>query len=82
MAKCFSFGAINHVNTYKYALKLSEVKLLYEERKKRPLTSLIRELIEAAEPFLSPDVVDETTGTIPLMIRLEYAIKEIKGGIS
>ena len=39
---------------------------------------IIEELINAAAPFLSDDVVDETTGTIPLMIRLEKAIKQMK----
>jgi hypothetical protein len=38
----------------------------------------IRRLVEAAKPFLSPDVVTETSGTIPLMERLEEVITEVK----
>ncbi len=38
----------------------------------------IKELIEAAKPFLSGDVVDETSGTIPLMDRLENAIDAVE----
>jgi hypothetical protein len=34
----------------------------------------IAELIEAAKPFLSADVVDETSGTIPLTQKLAAAI--------
>ena len=36
---------------------------------------ILRELIDAAKPFTSGDVVDETSGTIPLMERLEDAIE-------
>ena len=39
---------------------------------------IIRELIEAVEPFNSGDIVDETSGTIPLMERLEKAIEAAK----
>lgn len=35
----------------------------------------IKELIDAAKPFLSGDIVVETSGTIPLMERLEEAIE-------
>jgi len=38
------------------------------------LKTVLEELIEAAEPFASGDIVDETSGTIPLMNRLERAI--------
>ena len=36
---------------------------------------LLRGLVLASECFLSSEVVDETSGTIPLMDRLEKAIK-------
>lgn len=39
---------------------------------------IVRELMEAAMPFLDWRVVDETSGTIPLMERLEQAIEEGK----
>ena len=39
---------------------------------------LVNNLIEAAKPFLSGDVVDELTATIPLMENLEKAIKELE----
>ena len=42
------------------------------------MNEIIEELIAAAEPFLSPDVVDETSGTIPLMERLRLAIEAAK----
>lgn len=37
------------------------------------------ELIDAARPFTSSDIVDETTGTIPLMDRLDNCIKRAEG---
>lgn len=37
---------------------------------------ILRELIEAARPFTSGDTVDETSGTIPKMDRLEQAIDD------
>ena len=42
---------------------------------KGQIVSIIKELIEAAKPFLSGDVVDETSGTILLIERLEQAIE-------
>ena len=42
------------------------------------MNEILQELIEAAEPFTSGDTVDETGGTIPLMERLEEAIKRAK----
>ena len=36
----------------------------------------VRELIEAARPFTSGDIVDETSGTTHLMARLQSAIEE------
>lgn len=39
---------------------------------------VLQELIQAAEPFTSGNIVDETDGTIPLMERLEKAIKKAK----
>ena len=38
----------------------------------------LERLIKAAEPFLSGNVVDETSGTIPLMEELRAAIEEAK----
>ena len=38
---------------------------------------VVEELRDAAKPFTSGDIVDETTGTIPLMERLEVAIKRV-----
>jgi len=37
---------------------------------------VINELIIAARPFTDCDVVDETSGTIPLMERMKYAIAD------
>jgi len=37
----------------------------------------IAELMGAASSFLDDDVVDETTGTIPLVDRLRKAIREV-----
>lgn len=39
---------------------------------------IVLELIQAAEPFTSGDTVDETSGTVPLMDRLEKALKKAK----
>ena len=39
---------------------------------------LVNNLIEAAKPFLSGDVVDELTTTIPLMEELEKSINELQ----
>jgi hypothetical protein len=39
---------------------------------------VLLELIDAASPFTSGDVVDQTGGTIPLMDRLEDAIDEAR----
>lgn len=36
----------------------------------------LKALIDAATPFTSGDVVGETSATLPLMERLEKAIKE------
>lgn len=36
----------------------------------------ITELIEAARPFLDTNIVDETSGTLPLMDRLKQAIEQ------
>lgn len=36
------------------------------------------ELAEAALPFISGDTVDETGGTIPLMERLENALRRVR----
>lgn len=36
----------------------------------------LEKLATASRPFLSGDVVDETSGTIPLMRELEQAIEE------
>jgi len=43
---------------------------------------IIKELIEASKPFTGDDVVDETCGTVPLMIRLEEAIKEAEAMVA
>jgi hypothetical protein len=42
------------------------------------LRGALSSLIWASECFLSSEVVDETSGTIPLMDRLERAIEEAK----
>jgi len=39
-----------------------------------------KDVAEAAKPFLSGDVVDETCGTIPLMEALEKALNQLEGG--
>lgn len=38
----------------------------------------IEDLIAAAKPFTSGDVVDETSGTIPLMEALRKAIEQMQ----
>ena len=45
------------------------------------VTELAKRLIKAAQPFLSGNVVDETTGTIPLMADLSDAIDELEAEI-
>ena len=45
-----------------------------DEREKK----ILQRLIEAATPFLSDRIVDETDGTIPLMNELERAIDEAR----
>lgn len=42
------------------------------------MEKVLRALIEAAEPFTSGDIVDETGGTLPLMRALEEAIEQAK----
>ena len=37
----------------------------------------VKELLDAAKPFINDDIVTETTGTIPLVERLESAVEEI-----
>lgn len=37
---------------------------------------VLRELIKAARPFTDGDIVDETSGTVDLMDRLESAIRD------
>lgn len=57
-------GAMAEATIYDHALSQQEV--------------IMAELIQAAKPFLSGDVVDETDGTLPLMDRLGRAIKQAK----
>lgn len=38
-------------------------------------TQTLKDLIAAAKPFISGEVVDETSGTIPLMEALRKAIE-------
>ncbi len=45
------------------------------------LVKAILELIEASRPFTGGDVVDETSGTIPLMDRLEEAISQMESAL-
>jgi hypothetical protein len=40
------------------------------------VSEALQRLIAAARPFISADVVDETTGTIPLMEELASAIEQ------
>ena len=49
--------------------KMEERKLLTECK------TILTEIIAASAPFTSCNVVDETSGTIPLMERLEDAIR-------
>jgi len=46
----------------------------------REKDKLIKELIEASKPFISGDIVDETSGTILLMEALEEAINAAEAG--
>jgi hypothetical protein len=42
----------------------------------------LQRLIAAARPFISADVVDETTGTIPLMEELASAIEQAESALA
>jgi hypothetical protein len=55
-------GKIDEARAYNRELSACEVILI--------------ELMKAAKPFTSGDIVTETMGTIPLMERLEEAIDE------
>jgi hypothetical protein len=55
------------------------VKELIEEIE--GLRTALGTLVSASECFLSSEVVDETSGTIPLMDRLERAIETARGCI-
>ena len=46
----------------------------FEKKRSADYKSLCDQLATAAEPFTSPDIVDETDGTIPLMDKLEEAL--------
>ncbi len=59
----------------------SHAGLLKAQESHNRYVDLVNELIEAATPFLSSDIVDETCGTIPLMNRLELAINNLKQNI-
>ena len=48
------------------------------EKYSNRLESMLIEMVEAASPFTSSDIVDETCGTIPLTERLEAAILAAK----
>lgn len=54
------YGTISNIETFNHVLSPKDIIML--------------ELIQAAEPFTSGDVVDEVSTTIPLMERLEKAI--------
>ena len=43
---------------------------------KKEIRIVVEDLIESARPFLDGNVVDETTGTLPLMEKLEQAINK------
>lgn len=45
------------------------------ERDKNAYESALHLLIRRSEPFLDSNIVDETSGTIPLMEALKHAIK-------
>jgi 2-methylisocitrate lyase-like PEP mutase family enzyme len=45
------------------------------------LLAALLSLIEAARPFTSPEVVDETTGTVPLMDALDEAIRRAEAAV-
>ena len=42
----------------------------------------VKALVDAAKPFTNPNIVDETSGTIPLMERLKKAIEDAEKSIS
>lgn len=46
------------------------------------LVQVIIDLINASEPFLYDEIVDATTGTIPLVERLQTAILNARVAIS
>jgi len=52
--------------------------LLKAQESHNRYVDLVNELIEAATPFLSSDIVDELSSTIPLMNRLELAINNLR----
>ncbi len=56
----------------------SHAGLLKVQESHNRYVDLVNELIEAAAPFLSPDIVDETCCTIQLMNRLELAINNLR----
>lgn len=49
-----------------------------EEQLLKECKSILHELAEAATPFTSGNIVDETNGTTPLMERLDRAIERAK----
>lgn len=55
-----------------------EVKNKIKEIEENQPDTIIQELIDAAEPFTSGDVVDEISSTIPLMERLKKAMIKAK----
>ncbi len=56
----------------------SHAGLLSAQESHNRYVDLVNELIEAAAPFLSSDIVDEVCGTIPLVDRLELAINNLR----
>jgi hypothetical protein len=48
----------------------------------KSIRETLQALIEAAKPFTSGDVIDETTGTIPLLEALQAAIDAAEAALS
>jgi len=46
------------------------------KKEMQEVIDIMRELINASQPFISGDIVTETSGTIPLMDKLEDTIEK------
>ena len=68
------------LGTLEERLRFAIDKAVQFMRERNDCRRLLRELILASECFLSSEIVDETSGTIPLMDRLRKSIEAAKAG--